>query len=127
MVRKAYLDTHIIVWLYAGNLENISDQAKKVIESFSLYYSPIVKLELEYLFEIKRLKEKPDPILSYLQGNIGLEVCNIPFTQIIHESLKHDFTRDPFDRIIVSQAAIHSDKLISRDKLINDYYGKCVY
>jgi PIN domain nuclease of toxin-antitoxin system len=50
-----FLDTHITVWLYAGLIEKISQTAKKTIEANDLLISPMVKLELQYLFEIGRI------------------------------------------------------------------------
>lgn len=126
MVRKAYLDTHIVAWLYSGDLESISNEAKRVLENHSLYYSPIVRLELQYLYEIKRIKKRPDVILAYLEKMISLEECPISFSRVIEESIKYDFTRDPFDRVIVAQASINSSNLISKDRVIKDNYEHCV-
>ncbi len=47
-----YLDTHVIVWLYAGEIERFSSKAKQIIETHPLYFSPLVEVELKYLHEI---------------------------------------------------------------------------
>lgn len=49
------LDTHAIVWLYAGDIERLSPTAVEVIETHALVISPMVQLELTYLHEIGRL------------------------------------------------------------------------
>ena len=46
-----YLDTHILVWLYGGMVDLLSEKAKTLIESEDLVISPLVELELQYLFE----------------------------------------------------------------------------
>jgi len=54
-----YLDTHIVVWLYAGLSDRFSDLAKSLIDSHDLYISPMVRLELKYLNEIGRITASP--------------------------------------------------------------------
>lgn len=44
-----YLDTHIVVWLYAGLTEKLSERAKSVIEEFRVMISQMVSLEFQYL------------------------------------------------------------------------------
>jgi HAD superfamily hydrolase (TIGR01509 family) len=51
------------VWLYAGKVENFSEQAKELINGHEVFISPVVRLELQYLFEgvreiLSKLKEK---------------------------------------------------------------------
>ena len=48
----AYLDTHLVVWLYAGQVELIPHSVREILENSNLLLSPMVDLELEYLFEI---------------------------------------------------------------------------
>ena len=50
-----YLDTHVVVWLYAGDTERLSVHARQHIESNELLVSPIVLLELAYLKELGRI------------------------------------------------------------------------
>ena len=46
-----YLDTHVVVWLYAGLTEKFSDPTRELINSHEITISPIVRLELQYLYE----------------------------------------------------------------------------
>ena len=91
MARKkpsiVFLDTHIVVWLYAGLTEKISDTARQAIEENDLMVSPLVKLELQYLFEIGRITVKPDTIIKNLFAAIGLTVSETPLQQVIEEAL----------------------------------------
>ena len=127
MVRRAYLDTHVIVWLYAGDPKLISKKAISSIEKNDLFYSPMVSLELTLLKEIGRIKTTADKILNFLHKNIGLTECTFSFSQVIAESHQLNFTRDPFDRIIVSQASLNDSLLISKDRLIKQNYKNCVW
>lgn len=122
-----YLDTHVVVWLYSGDIERISDIAKELINGNDLYISPIVQLELQYLFEIQRITEIPHVIISNLFARIGLKVCDQDFLQIITNATSLGWTRDPFDRIIVANAALHQNSLITKDQNILTNYPKAVW
>lgn len=46
-----YLDTHVIVWLYAEKGNRLSETARRLIEeSQSILISPIVMLELDFIY-----------------------------------------------------------------------------
>ena len=50
-----YLDTHVVVWLYAGLIERVSQKARDLISAQDLAISPMVSLELAYLQETGRI------------------------------------------------------------------------
>lgn len=117
-----YLDTHVVVWLYAGLTKKFSKSSQQLINEHDLKISPIVRLELQYLFEIKRISDGPKTILDDLSERIGMSQCTKPFEQVISKALTIDWTRDPFDRIIVAQASIDGNYLISSDETIHANY-----
>ena len=122
-----YLDTHVVVWLFSGETNKISNKALELIEECELLVSPMVVLELEFLHEIGRLNYKHDEILASLSHSIDLKVCNLSFATIAKESTKHSWTRDPFDRLIVANAICNNSKLLSRDRKIQDNFGEAVW
>lgn len=122
-----FLDTHLLIWLYEAELELLSDKAKKLIENNSIIISPIVRLELEYLFEIKRLKVGSDKIITYLWKQIGLEISQDSYNIVIDRSLKEKWTRDPFDRIITAHARLNKAKLLTKDRKIHKHYDLAVW
>ncbi|WP_017292779.1 type II toxin-antitoxin system VapC family toxin [Geminocystis herdmanii] len=121
-----YLDTHVVVWLYGGLIEKISDTAKSLINQEEIYISPIVRLELQYLYEIERVTVSADDILNDLSTRIGLNICQRSFNSIITQALTINWTRDPFDRLIVANALINYDILITKDNniLANYHHAK---
>lgn len=119
-----YLDTHIVVWLYAGQVERISEKTRNLLDEQEIVVSPIVSLELQYLFDMNRIVHRPNVILSDLANRIGLNICNETFYSIVQKSLDLKWTRDPFDRIIVANAALKSEFLVSKDKTIIENYNK---
>lgn len=118
MAPVAHLDTHVVAWLYSGELSRIPAPALAVLEVAVLAVSPIVRLELAYLQEIGRLSPAPNAILGDLATRIGLSVDDSPFAAVVDAAGGLSWTRDPFDRLIVAQAAIGADTLITADRLI---------
>lgn len=119
-----YLDTHVVVWLYAGDKNKFTEQGANLINENELLISPIIQLELQYLLEIKRITKSADTILRDLSKRIGLKICQKPFEQVIKESIKQNWTRDLFDRIIVAHTALDKNMLLTKDKSILSNYKK---
>jgi PIN domain nuclease of toxin-antitoxin system len=122
-----FLDTHIVVWLFQRSLELLSPRSIKAIEDNDMYISPIVSLELEYLYEIGRIRDDSKTIIEYLKEKIGLNIDNAGFEGVINAALKEKWTRDPFDRIIVSHSKYRKAYLISKDERIAENYPKTFF
>ena len=118
-----YLDTHVVVWLYAGEVERFGDVVSQLINSHDLLISPIVRLELQYLYEIQRLKDDAQLIIADLSNRIGLRVCDKDFNAVVHEATAVSWTRDPFDRLIVANASLNKAILVSKDQNILANYS----
>ena len=117
-----YLDTHVVVWLYAGDIDRFPPGVQRLIESNEIYVSPAVILELQFLKEIKRLTVESILIIENLSASIGVKICEHSFVDIIRASLTQTWTRDPFDRLIVGNAALNGNILITKDSIIRDNY-----
>jgi PIN domain nuclease of toxin-antitoxin system len=121
-----YIDTHIAVWLCAGVVGKLSDKAKDLLNSHEIRISPIVRLELQYLYEIKRVTLPANDIVADLSHSIGLKVCDKDFNAVIHRAITLTWTRDPFDRIIVAHALLNEDYLVTMDQPMLDNYTKSI-
>lgn len=117
-----YLDSHIVVWLYAGLADKFSQPVKTLMNENEVFISPIVRLELQYLYEIQRIKDDANVIVADLSNRIGLQVCEKDFDVVVSQAMAVSWTRDPFDRLIVANAALQEDVLISKDQNILDHY-----
>jgi len=122
-----HLDTHVILWLYDKLEAKFSPKIKKLINQNDLAISPIIRLELQYLKEIKRINEESDVIIDYLTEKIGLTVEEAPFDVVIKSAMKLGWTRDPFDRIIVATSQIKNSTLITADQIILNNYEKATW
>jgi len=126
---SAYLDTHVAVALAQGDLSYLSPAAVEAISKTELLISPMVLLEIEYLFELKKkICLSADDIQRKLEFELGVQVCEFSFRSIAQVAAREKWTRDPFDRLIVAQARVnHEAKLITRDRLIRRHYGNAVW
>jgi len=119
-----FIDTHIAIWLYNGNTQMLSAKGKRALETSDIRVTPMVKLEIEYLYEIGKIKKGPDEILSALSDSIDLRIDDIPLTDLVETAIGEKWTRDPFDRMIVGHAKKRNAVLISADHNIAKRYKK---
>ena len=117
-----YLDTHVVAWLYAGMVQRFPERAQEALENEDLAVSPMVVVELEYLFEIDRMTAPATEILEHLGELIALRVCDASFHRVMLESLGQSWTRDPFDRVIVGHARSQGAALLTKDNTIRASY-----
>ena len=127
MGTPAYLDTHVVVWLNDGEIEKFSQKARSVINTSRLLISEFVRMELQYLHETGRLTEQPDTIIEYLKTEIGCELCSHDLHSIVTEALTHQWTRDPFDRLITANASLENTALVTKDDGILAHYPHAVF
>jgi PIN domain nuclease of toxin-antitoxin system len=124
----AYLDTNALLWLSEGSLVGLSPKIDRLLEQAELHFSPIVLLELEYLYEIKRSKRSARDIQYKVEHEIGVRLCDLPFTTIASAALDEKWTRDPFDRLIVANAKANGFAwLISADEQMRKHYPRTVW
>ena len=124
---SVYLDTHIAVWLYSGQIERLSRRAASLINREQVGVSPIVLLELQYLREIGRVTALPKAIIMDLRRRLGLAVENRSLETVAERALGLAWTRDVFDRLIVAQAALDNAELVTSDRQIRKHYPKAVW
>jgi PIN domain nuclease of toxin-antitoxin system len=112
------LDTHVVVWLYTGESERLSQTVVEAIEGTKPVISPMVQLELTYLHEIGRLTISGADIIADLHERIGLQLSDITMTAVINAATSLTWTRDPFDRLIVGDALAANARLLTKDETI---------
>ena len=122
-----FLDTHVIVWLYAGELKKISGAVVEQIENNDLCISQVVRLELQYLFEIGRITETPKNIINSLNVSIGLNESAMKAAQVFDQAIEYSWTRDVFDRLITAEAESFEAVLITKDRKILANYKNALW
>ncbi len=112
------LDTHVAVWLYAGETERFTASGIAVLEGEELVISPIVALEVTYLHEIGRLTVSGPSLVADLRERIGLKASEQNMASVVAAAHPLTWTRDPFDRLIVGDAAAAGSGLLTKDTTI---------
>ena len=122
-----FLDTHVIVWLYEGLVEKFTKEIQNKLNTKELFISPMSELELDFLYEIGRINETGVRIVRNLDAHLGLNISHVDFYKIIEEAQQLTWTRDPFDRIIVANAALFQAPLITKDLKIQQNYSLAIW
>jgi PIN domain nuclease of toxin-antitoxin system len=123
----AYVDTHVLVWLFYGETHKLSAAARQAVEKDDLLASPATVLEIELLHEIGRTRQTASTIVSTLATVVGLRVCDLPFRDVVTQALKESWTRDPFDRLIVANAKAAGAPLVTKDERMRKHYPRAVW
>ncbi len=124
----AYLDTNVVVWLAQGNLARISRKAQDILEVADLLISPMVLLELAYLYEIQRIRLPARDVQLKIEHELGARVCDLSFPLVANVAVDETWTHDPFDRMIVAQAKANGLAfLITADEEIERHYPRSIW
>lgn len=122
------LDTHVAVWIAAGEIDRLSDPALAAIEeATAVALSPITLLEVEYLVEAEKLSAEAAFVVNALTAGAGFKVDDPPLAGVVFHALGATWTRDPFDRLLVGHASLAGAGLVSKDRAIRDNYAAAIW
>jgi PIN domain nuclease of toxin-antitoxin system len=114
------------VWLVDGDASWLSAVGRTVFDNHDALISPAVVLELQILWEKKRIKWQASAVIEELTAHFGAEICRLSFSLIVEAALKEHWTRDPMDRLIVAHAKANDSPLLTADAEILKHYRKAV-
>lgn len=110
----------MVGWLYEGDLHRIPKRAHGLLAEAPPRVSPMVELELSFLFQVGKVTEPASAPLRTLQRSIGLEVADVSFADLAAAAIDLTWTRDPFDRLIAAHAIVADAPLLTADRTILD-------
>jgi PIN domain nuclease of toxin-antitoxin system len=123
------LDTHALIWFLNGD-KALSSNACKAIESDNaINFVSIASLwEIAIKISLDRLSiNVPFDKLSLELDKNNFQLLPITFNDTVILSTLAFNHRDPFDRIIISQAMANNFTLISKDKAFSAYEIKLLW
>ncbi|MDR0854007.1 MAG: type II toxin-antitoxin system VapC family toxin [Clostridiales Family XIII bacterium] len=124
---KLLIDTQLLIWAAAGTL---SKKAESYFEDDDneLYFSPVSIWEITIKNSLNRKDFSIDAELFY-KGLIENGYLELPLTSLHTLSLDSlpKIHKDPFDRILISQATAEGLRLLSSDKIISKYPGDIIF
>ena len=124
---RAFLDTHAAVFLSGGRAEIFGPKSRDLLERATLFVSPMVRLELQLLREIGKLKVDPDQILGSLASDAGVVATEDSLAALVPLAMPLTWTRDPFDRLLVATALLHQASFVTRDRRIHENFSGAVW
>jgi PIN domain nuclease of toxin-antitoxin system len=108
----------VVSWLYEGELSRIPKRARGRLAEAAPSVSPMVELELSFLFQVGRVTEPASAPLRSLRRSIGLEIADVSFAEVTAAAIDLTWTRDPFDRLIAAHAVVAGVPLLTADRTI---------
>lgn len=124
---RAFLDTHAAVFLWEGRAEAFGPKSQELLERATLFVSPMVRLELQFLREIGKLKVDADQILGSLAADAGVVATEESLEALVPLAMPLSWTRDPFDRLLVATALLHQASFVTRDRRIHENFAGAVW
>lgn len=111
-----HLDTHALVWLLTGQSAELKPIAHRLRAPIGL--SPLVFLEIEFLHKAGKIGFSGASARTDVSREREFSICRTRFADVVEQALALDWTRDPFDRLIVANALADGATLLTRDRQI---------
>lgn len=90
----------------------------KELRKGALFISSVAIVELEFLHEIGRIRERVEDVLEILFEDHQVEEAPGDLREVGRHARTRGWTRDPFDRLIVAHALAHGGTLLTADETI---------
>jgi PIN domain nuclease of toxin-antitoxin system len=124
------LDTHTLLWVFNGS-PSLSLRAKRTIENGSneILISTASAWEIATKVRLGKLPTGEILVndLDYYLRQLGFDVLPISLQHAVRAGGLPGEHRDPFDRMLISQALYESLPVISNDKIFDVYHVKRIW
>jgi len=127
---KLLLDTCTFLWVITGS-PRLSRRARTLFAAAEqeVYLSAASAWEIAIKHRLGRLPlpEAPDRFVPGMREAHGIASLAIDEDAALHVSRLPDLHRDPFDRMIVSQAIVHGFTILTPDPLVTAYPARTIW
>jgi len=127
---KLLLDTCTFLWIVTG-APDLSPRAHDLFQApdNEVYLSAASAWEIAVKHGLGRLQlpDPPDRFVREMREAHGIASLPIDEESALHLSRLPALHRDPFDRMIVSQAIVHGLTILTPDPLITQYPGRTTW
>ena len=123
------IDTHVFLW-FVENAKELSSMAKNLIEDENneifISIANLWEISIKHALGKLAIKGKYETVIDDLADN-AIEILPINFAHTIEQNRLPFHHRDPFDRIIISQAITERMNFVSGDYVFDKYLkGKAI-
>jgi PIN domain nuclease of toxin-antitoxin system len=108
------LDTNALIWLLAGH----GRAAELAQAGGRLYLSPVSLLELQFLVEVDRLEVEAGRSVADVAADPRWQLDSPRSDVLFGNALSVEWTRDPFDRLLIAHARCRRWRLATGDRRI---------
>ena len=118
MSEQLHLDTHVVIWLAAGEINRVPAALLERMEPADLVLSPIVRLELDLLHERKKIATAASDIIDKVAVEVGVREDTTSLARVVMAAVtpkRSWHNGDPYDRLILSAAIAGQALLVTKD------------
>ncbi len=127
---RSLLDTCTFLWLITDAKE-LSEKARTLFldTSNQVFLSAISSWEISLKYSINKLDLPREPSLFVPEQRMahGIQQLDLDEDSALHFFRVPAMHRDPFDRMLVSQAVIHGMTILSPDREISQYNVRVIW
>lgn len=127
---KLLLDTCAFLWI-VGDASALSKRARELFRAADneVYLSAASAWEIAVKHTLGRLPlpAPPERFVREMREAHGIAPLPIDEDSALHVSRLPDLHRDPFDRMLVSQAIVHGLTILTPDPIIMDYPARTIW
>jgi len=121
---KYLIDTHTFIWFLKGS-EDLSEGSRKIIENEKneIFISIVSLWEISIKVALGKLKMlAPYETLISEVYKANMLIISIDFSHTVVQNKLPFYHKDPFDRLIASQALAENMNLLSNDGVFDSYF-----
>jgi PIN domain nuclease of toxin-antitoxin system len=117
------VDTHVFLW-FVSNAKELSKPAKSIIEANTneifLSIASLWEISIKTALGKLAINGTYESVIDDVTDN-SIQILPINFAHTVEQNQLPFHHRDPFDRIIVSQAIVENMNFISADAVFDGY------
>lgn len=127
---RLLLDTHTLLWCF-NDSPSLSPRARKLIEDGKneILVSAASGWEIATKVRLGKLPTGADLVdeLDRYLAQLGCDVLPITLDHAVRAGSLPGEHRDPFDRMLIAQVQMENLKIISNDRIFDDYHVQRVW
>lgn len=123
------IDTHVFLW-FVSNSKELSPTAKTIIEDGSneifISIASLWEISIKTALGKLSISGNYESVIDDVNDN-SMQILPVNFAHTVEQNRLPFHHRDPFDRIIISQAIVENINFISADAIFDSYsLGKSI-
>ena len=127
---KLLLDTCTFLWLLSGDAQlsaRAADTFRDPESDVFLSVASAWEIATKYASGRLVLPERPEKFVPDMRKARGIDSLAIDEESALHASRLPWLHRDPFDRLLVSQAIVHGMTLLTPDPIMSKYPARTMW